>query len=602
MKHLICLFSACVFPTLLFAQFTDDFSDGNFTQNPTWSGDTSYWKINNFQLESNGPAITYSYIHLYTPSALARNAKWEFYADPKLATSSGNYIDVYLISDSSNLNGNGNGYFVRIGNTDDEVSLYKKINGSSTKIIDGKDHRINSSSDNPTRVLATRDSNSLWTLSDDTTGTGNLFVEEGTISDSSVNTSSYFGILLKYSSSNAMNFFFDDFDVEALVKDTTPPKIAQVIAVNANHLDVYFNEPMNSYSLKNTTDYSVNEEIDTPATASPDISNPALVHLDFSSSFQPQKIYTISISNVSDVSGNVIVSNSTSSFQIPDTIEPNDIVVNEILYNPKSNGVDYIEIYNRSQKKLDLSQLQIANVDANDSVYQIDDVTDESYPFLPGRFAALTTDTQVVLQQYPVHDGKAMIQLKSLPTFYDNAGSALLITKRNLRIDELHYTDAWQFPLITNTEGVALERVNPDAPTQDSMNWHSAASTVDYGTPGLPNSQFLNDSLTNKNPITVSPKVFSPDEDGYNDILSIAYNFDKPGYVLNVTIFNDKGKVIRQLVRNETSSQKGTFTWDGTDDNRSIAQTGIYIIYTEIFSLSGKASQFKNTCVLASKR
>ena len=602
MKSLICLLTACLFPYFVFAQFYDDFSDGDFSQNPLWEGDTSYWKVNNFQLESDGPAVTYSYIQLYTSSVLARNGKWQFFADPELATSSGNYIDVYLISDSANLKGDGRGYFVRIGNTDDDVSLYKKINGSATKIIDGRDHSINGDADNPTRVLVTRDSNNLWILSDDTTGTGNLFVQEGTIADSDINSSSYFGILLRYSSSNSTNFFFDDFDVQELVKDIVPPKISKVIAVNANHMDVYFNEAMDDSSLQDNSNYSVDQGIGAPSVAAPDASNPSLVHLDFSNSFQPEKIYTISISEVNDISGNKIGQNSTATFQIPDTTEPSDLVINEILYNPKSGDADYVEIYNRSQKKLDLSQLQIANVDDNDSVYEISDISDESYPFLPGQFVVLTADTQNVLQQYPDHDSKTMIQLKDLPTFYDNSGSALLITKQNLRIDELHYDDGWQFPLVTNTEGVALERVSPDAATQDSMNWHSAAASAGYGTPGLPNSQFFYEPVAYKNPISVSPKVFSPDEDGYNDILSVAYNFDQPGYVLNVTVFNDKGKVTRQLVRNETAAQNGTFTWDGTDDNRSIAQTGVYIIFTEIFSLNGKVSQFKNTCVLAARR
>jgi len=34
---------------------------------------------------------------------------------------------------------------------------------------------------------------------------------------------------------------------------------------------------------------------------------------------------------------------------------------NEILFNPSSDGVDYVEIYNRSTNIIDLKQLYIAN-------------------------------------------------------------------------------------------------------------------------------------------------------------------------------------------------------------------------------------------------
>ena len=40
------------------AQVNDQFTDGNFSSNPTWLGDTSKFIVNqNFQLQLNAPAI-----------------------------------------------------------------------------------------------------------------------------------------------------------------------------------------------------------------------------------------------------------------------------------------------------------------------------------------------------------------------------------------------------------------------------------------------------------------------------------------------------------------------------------------------------------------
>lgn len=103
----------------------------------------------------------------------------------------------------------------------------------------------------------------------------------------------------------------------------------------------------------------------------------------------------------------------------------------------------------------------------------------------------------------------------------------------------------WQFALIDNVEGVSLERIDPDRPTQDSMNWHSAASTVGFGTPTYRNSQYSIPETGNE--ITLSPQVFSPDGDGFNDVLSISYLFDQAGYTANIKIFDSQGVKQRTL-------------------------------------------------------
>jgi hypothetical protein len=51
-------------------------------------------------------------------------------------------------------------------------------------------------------------------------------------------------------------------------------------------------------------------------------------------------------------------------------------------------------------------------------------------------------------------------------------------------LDELGYDAKWHFPLLADPEGVSLERIDYNLPTQDPFNWHSAATSSGYGTPG----------------------------------------------------------------------------------------------------------------------
>ena len=160
------------------------------------------------------------------------------------------------------------------------------------------------------------------------------------------------------------------------------------------------------------------------------------------------------------------------------------------------------------------------------------------------------------------------------------------------------YDEKWHFKLIDNREGVALERIDYNAPTQQPDNWHSAATNVGYGTPTYKNSQYkINDEIPGE--ITVTSEIVSPDNDGQDDFATIEYSFPSPGYVANITIFDAAGRVVRYLQRNALCGIKGIYRWDGLGEKNQKLPVGIYIIYTEVFNLDGKKRQFKNTIVMA---
>ncbi|MBA3705980.1 MAG: hypothetical protein H0W84_08810, partial [Bacteroidetes bacterium] len=89
--------------------------------------------------------------------------------------------------------------------------------------------------------------------------------------------------------------------------------------------------------------------------------------------------------------------------------------------------------------------------------------------------------------------------------------------------------------------------------------------------------------------------------DGMNDIVNIHYQLDTPGSLANVNIYDSKGRLARTLVQNQLLGINGTFSWDGINDDREKSRIGIYIIYVEVFDLSGQIKHYKKTCVLATK-
>ena len=185
-----------------------------------------------------------------------------------------------------------------------------------------------------------------------------------------------------------------------------------------------------------------------------------------------------------------------------------------------------------------------------------------------------------------------------MPSFPDDKGVVVLLNAQGVIVDELRYDAKWHFKLLDNEEGISLERIDYNKPTQSKDNWHSAASTAGFGTPTYQNSQFRAD-VQLQGEITATPRTFSPDNDGTDDYTTVGYQMTELGYVANITIFDAGGRPVKNLAKNATLALQGSFRWDGLDDKMNKLPIGTYIIYTEVFNLNGKKKSFKNPVVLA---
>jgi len=173
----------------------------------------------------------------------------------------------------------------------------------------------------------------------------------------------------------------------------------------------------------------------------------------------------------------------------------------------------------------------------------------------------------------------------------------LLADKAGVVLDVFPYDEDMHYPLLNTAEGVSLERIHPDRPTQDPTNWHSASQISGFGTPGYRNSQFTETGYIN-DPIHISPKVCTPGFDGQNDHVGIHYSFEKPGYLANILIFNSTGQLLRHLVNNELLGTTGSYSWDGIGDDNYKVPAGMYIILIELTDVSGKIVRYKKTGVI----
>lgn len=387
--------------------------------------------------------------------------------------------------------------------------------------------------------------------------------------------------------------------IDGVNTDAAPPQLIRTYSLDNVTIVALFDEPLDSTSASSASNYSLSNNIPiTSAISQAPLFNSVVLKL--STPLQNQTAYTLTANNVKDCKGNTIgVYNKTKAGLAEEALS-NDVVINEILFNPRPNAFDYVEIYNRSNKIIDASKLYIANKNASGGLTSIKKLSETPFYIFPDDYIVITEDAASVKHEYLVQNPQNVLVLSSLPSYPDDKGIVVLTNSQGGVVDEVSYSEKWHFALIGDAEGVALERIDPSDSSRKQSNWHSAASTAGYGTPTYKNSQYKQTASVNAI-IEVSPKVFSPDNDGNDDIATITYQVSEPGYVANITIFDANGRLVRYFVMNALLGLKGSWNWDGLNENGQKLPVGTYIIYTEVFNLQGKKKQFKNTVVLARK-
>ncbi len=366
-----------------------------------------------------------------------------------------------------------------------------------------------------------------------------------------------------------------------LTIDTESPMIQEVIATSNTTIEVQFSEQMDSLSLVNAgliTSPFLNEGVR-------DISGsfPTVMSVQFLDVFQPSQTYTIELQNIADCwMNNTTVS---ADFALPDTPEEGDVVINELLFNPLTGGSDWIELYNRSDKLLNLKDWSIANFD--DDTIANHKIIPVNYLLHPDEYVVIGADSQFVLQNYPATVPGRFLQM-TLPSLNNDSSTVYLIYPfifQDKVMDKVSYSEDWHFRLLDDDDGKSLERLDPDVESQKAGNWHTAAEAIGFGTPGGKNSQYY--PAVSNGELSFTSETFSPDNDGFEDVLQINYKLEMNGLVGTVKIYDDRGRKIKDLVTSELLGNTGTFVWDGVDNDGLKASIGTYVVVFEAFQVNG---------------
>jgi hypothetical protein len=365
--------------------------------------------------------------------------------------------------------------------------------------------------------------------------------------------------------------------VNDLTPDTAEPTVDLLLALAPNFLEIHFSEGMDSISLVNATmSFSPTLTIQNRFVQT---TFPKVMTVQFNEVLVGSQIYNLTLENISDCSLNQ--SDFTGDFVLPESPQKGDLIINEILQNPKNGGQDWIELYNNSSKVINLKDWQLANFD-DDTIANFKTIFD-NFLLEPNEYVVVGKDSNFVKMNYPFAAVGTYVYAE-LPSYNNDSGTVYLIYNQEV-IDKVSYLDAWHFDLLDDTDGVSLERIDPNGASSSEFNWHSAAESIGFASPGRKNSQYL-PALTNGK-LSLTSEVISPDNDGFEDILQINYQMSESGLLAKASIYDDRGRLIRNLFSNELMATSGTFSWDGTTDSQAKASIGVYVLVFEAFSTNG---------------
>jgi hypothetical protein len=324
--------------------------------------------------------------------------------------------------------------------------------------------------------------------------------------------------------------------------------------------------------------------------------------LTFDNIFNVNTPYILRVDNaIADMQGN-----QWEMFELPVGIglkpTANDIVINEILFNPKTGGVDFLELFNISDKLLELQGSKIANRKLStgtiDKAYSVV----QSYVLPPQGYVVVCTNPEIVCQHYVCEHPDAFIAMPTMPSYPNAEGCAALLDSAGSVIDEFYYSEKMHISLLNSVKGVSLERIDPLRPASEATNWFSAAQTAGFATPTYQNSQYseMKTGIA-QDAVRLSPDVFSPDGDGIDDVLFIDYEMPDMGWLASVYVYDVSGRLLRTLCKNALLGKDGRLLWDGATDMGTPASIGMYIILFDAHTQNGKTQTYKKTATVGKR-
>ena len=485
-----CVFSLC-------AQLEDNFSDGNFSENPAWIGDTALFVVNPTGcLQLNAPEAGIA--RLFTPVVFPDSIRWELQFKLDFAPSASNQFRFWLQAEE--VPSVQNGCFVAIGEngTLDALQFYERKNGQDVLLTTGM---VGVFGAEPVEgTLKVRVNNQgVWNV-EFITSTGAISTFQVLLPQLMLSSSGYLGFECLFTTTRKDKFFFNRVSMSPDVPDTRAPTLLSCTAIQSRLLELKFDEPLEEALTKTHLVWSVNDA----AIAGTIAVEGSSVRINLEEDLEDDHWYSISVRGATDLSGNSSLEETEEIYVLIGKIaSPGKLIFTELMADPSPTvglpeDVEWLELHNRSSDFLQLGGLQI-----KDGGGAICTLTSGILP--PGGYLAICEsgfETKLKTAENTV------IGISGFPSLTNSGEQIQLINAQEELLDQVVYSDSWYKDASKREGGWSLERIHLSRDCLGSQNW-AACRTLPGGTPGKVNSSAY-DSISWTRPVLRQLELIDP--------------------------------------------------------------------------------------------
>lgn len=245
------------------------------------------------------------------------------------------------------------------------------------------------------------------------------------------------------------------------------------------------------------------------------------------------------------------------------------VTINEIQFKPKSDEPEWLELYHNFPYPLSIKGWKLS--DPGDTI----SFSQTNINCQPAAYIVVVPDTadiDYLKVKYSLTSELPLHFLVELPNLNDTEDILVIQDRFGTVLDSIHYYADWS----EERDGHALERVNPDIPTNNPDNWEYSVHPKG-ATPGRQNSIYI-ETLNPEISLSISPNPVSLRKD---HAVILEYNLPEVISKVNIRIFDVRGRLIRWLSDQEFCAAQGEIIWDCKDDKGDVVPIGIYIVYME---------------------
>ncbi|TVQ74220.1 MAG: hypothetical protein EA363_02045 [Balneolaceae bacterium] len=412
---------------------------------------------------------------------------WEWYLRQSFAPSNNNRAFVFLNEASGRLDDEPTGLAIRTGEngTPKHFRLLHYDKGASIAEWIQSDIAIQADTGYRIRVLLSPDRQLHLYIAEGRNRVPLLQTETALLPES-MDPGGHFGFLTRYTATRSDQFYFSDVWIADALP---PPRIADFAMSSGEELSDPYGHPWqyDGSGTIITVTFEVPpdpDDIGVQLFRLEDGTRPDEVHCG-----HPQ-ICSIRFSQPLPSGEHRLVTDAYStiygqrshreahSFLVSAAAGPGDVIINEFMYRPPASMPAYVELFNRSDKVLNLRNWRLQRRAV--STEPVRKITTQDLFLHPGDFLVLTADASL-LQRVP--GAEQVMEMESFPRFNIASSDEIrLFSNTDEVIDSLQYQ-----PFNWGGFEVALERKSPDVPGWIPENWAESLSEHG-GTPGHANS------------------------------------------------------------------------------------------------------------------